>query len=81
MANTFIYCGLGIMLLGALFGFFVAVKGYRHTDWSKVKKISYWGKFQRGKLTPQMKRLIWIWAGVMILGFALTGVGISLGIE
>lgn len=81
MANIFIYTGLAILLIGVVFGFVVAVKGYRATDWHSVKKISYRGMFQRGEPTPQMKTLIRIWGAVMILGFIITGIGLAIGLD
>lgn len=70
-----------MMLIGALFGFYVAVKGFRATDWPGIKKISIMSGFQRGKNSPEMKRLTRIWMGVMIAGFILTGIGLTIGIN
>lgn len=79
MTNVLIYGGLGIMLLGAVFGFFVAVKGYRATDWSKVKRMQV-NLFHQGSTTPRMKRLILAWGIIMIIGLIITGIGIATGI-
>ncbi len=73
-ADWFIYPGLGILLLGAIFGFYVAYKGYRSTDWSNLKRISARATFFRGEPTPAMKKLI-----IMIAGFILLAIGISIG--
>lgn len=81
MANIFIYTGLVIMLVGAVFGFFVAIKGYRETDWQDVKKISIWAGFQRGPLNPAMRRLTKIWAALMLIGIILLAIGISIGLK
>ena len=69
------------MLLGSIFGFFVAVKGYKETDWDSIKRISIRGTFMRGPTTPAMKKLVRIWAGAMILGFILVAIGISIGLN
>ncbi len=79
MANTFIYIGLGIMLIGAVYEFFVAVKGYHSS------KGQWWQRFQlnafyQGPPDPKMRRLIKIWMLIMITGFAFTGIGISIGL-
>lgn len=81
MADIFIYTGLGIMLLGAIFGLGVAVKGYKETDWSGVRKISIWGGFQRGGISPVMRKLTYIWVGIMIMGFIFVGIGLSVGLN
>lgn len=81
MTNILIYGGLGILLLGSVFGFFVAYKGYKETDWGGVKRISARGAFTRGPKTPAMKRLVRLWLAIMILGFVLLGAGISIGLS
>lgn len=58
MANIFIYGGLGVMLFGAVFGFYVALKGYKSTGWDNIKRITTRGQFMRGPMTPQMKKLV-----------------------
>lgn len=78
-ADWFIYPGLGILLLGAIFGFYVAYKGYRSTDWSNLKRISSRAVFFRGEPTPSMKKLIRTWMIIMIAGFILLAIGISIG--
>lgn len=39
MANVFIYGGLGILLATAVFGFFVALKGYKETKGNMPRRI------------------------------------------
>lgn len=80
MANSFIYSGLAVMLLGAVFGIFVAVKGFRETEWTEAKRISIRGSFTRGYVSPRMKKLIRIWVLVMIAGFLITGIGLAIGL-
>lgn len=81
MGNILMYTGLGIMLLGAIFGFFVAVKGYKETDRSGVKKISLWAGFQRGPMNPAMKRLTKIWGVIMFAGLVIVFTGIAIGLK
>ena len=81
MVNLFIYTGLTIMLIGALFGFFVAYKGYKETNWKEVNKISSRALFMRGPRTPQMKKLSNIWRIIMIIAFVVVGIGIAIGLH
>ena len=74
-----IYGGLGLLLLGTLFGFVVAVKGHKATDWKNVKNISARGRFYWGDVSPEMRRLARVWTGIMIVGFILIGIGLSIG--
>lgn len=80
VTNALIYTGLGILLLGTIYGIYVAVKGYegRKGDGGKISLLT---GFQPGSVTPQMKRLIWIWGVIMIIGFVLTGIGITIGLK
>lgn len=68
------------MLVGAIFGLIIAVKGYMQTEWRQVRRISYWNNFQFGQMSPQMRKLTRIWAIIMVLGFILTGIGLSIGL-
>ncbi len=81
MANMFIYSGFTILLIGAAFGLIIAVKGYKETDWGKIKRISYFGDFQRGEKSLKIKRLTRIWCGIMIAGFIVLGIGLSIGLN
>ena len=58
MANILIYSGLGIMLLGALYGIFVAVKGIERRKESGLRNVFC---FRLGSVQPQMKKLITIY--------------------
>ena len=81
MANVFIYAGLIVMLAGAVFGLFVAVKGYRQTDWRKAGRISYYARFTHGNShSPEMKKLTRIWGIIMLAGLILTAIGIAIGL-
>ena len=80
MANLFIYGGLGILLAAAVFGFFVAVKGYRETKGNMPRRIVPFD-FSQVPESPQMKKLIRIWSVGMIAGFIITGIGIALGLN
>lgn len=80
MANAFIYAGLIVMLTGAVFGLFVAVKGYRQSDWRSIGKISYYARFTRGNSSPEMKRLTHMWGIIMVAGLILTGTGLAIGL-
>lgn len=80
MANAFIYAGLIVMLTGAVFGLFVAVKGYRQSDWHSIGKISYYARFTHGGTSPEMKRLTRIWGIIMVAGLILTGIGLAIGL-
>lgn len=77
MADIFIYSGLAIMLLGAIFGFFVALRGYRSTDWKFVRRIQP-NAFSHGNTSAAQKRLQRCWAAAMAIGIAITGLGVYL---
>lgn len=78
MANIFIYGGLGILLAAAVFGFFVALKGYKETKGNMPRRI-FTTDFSYGTKSPQMKKLIRIWSVGMIVGFIIIGIGITVG--
>lgn len=80
MANIFIYTGIGIMLLGALYGVCIAVKGIgsRKGNGSEIQNMF---SFQFGSVSPGMKKLIAIWGAVMIVGFIITGIGLAIGLK
>ncbi len=80
MANVFIYAGLIVMLAGAVFGLFVAVKGYLQSDWRSIGKISYYARFTHGSTSPEMKRLTRMWGIIMVAGLILTGIGLAIGL-
>lgn len=77
MANVFIYGGLGVLLLGSIFGVYVAVKGYMATNWSKTKRI-IGPSFYHGNVDPKTERLVRIWVITMFIGFILTGIGMAI---
>ncbi|MCI8998225.1 MAG: hypothetical protein HFJ95_04440 [Muribaculaceae bacterium] len=81
MTNILIYSGLGILLLGSIFGIFVALKGYRNDARSDIKGMSSTGFFQQHKISPEMKKLTRVWGCIMISGFILLGIGISIGLK
>lgn len=62
-----------MLLLGAIFGVFVAVKGYKATDWGKTRRI-IGDSFYYGNVDPKMKKLVRIWVIMMFSGFILEGV-------
>ncbi len=78
MANIFIYTGIVIMLLGALYGVCIAVKGIRGRKGNESENMF---SFQFGSVSPGMKKLIAIWGAVMIVGFIITGIGLAIGLK
>lgn len=80
MANIFIYIGIAIMLLGALYGVCIAVKGIRSRK-SNSSEIQNIFSFQFGSVSPGMEKLIAIWGIVMIAGFIITGIGLAIGLK
>lgn len=75
MADVFIYGGLGILLIGCVYGLFVAIKGFLESKGRNVA-MSF---FNPSTVSPQMRRLIRIWAWLMVLGFVSLGIGLELG--
>lgn len=80
MANVFIYAGLCIMLLGALYGIYVAITGMRDRNEDRLKKQNMFG-VHFGFMTPKMKKLMTVWGIIMVLGFIITGIGIAIGLK
>lgn len=80
MANVFIYAGLCIMLLGALYGIYVAITGMRDRNEDRLKKQNMFG-VHFGSMTPKMKKLMTVWGIIMVLGFIITGIGIAIGLK
>lgn len=64
------------MLAGALFGIYVASAGLResHTTFAQSMRNSM---FAHAKPSPRMRRLIIVWAVIMIVGLILAGAGIA----
>ena len=77
MANVFIYGGLGVLLLGSIFGVYVAIVGMKATDWGKTKRI-IGASFYHGNVDPKTKRLVRIWVITMFIAFILTGIGMAI---
>lgn len=78
MSDILINTGLGIMLLGAVYGLIIAIIGYRNRPKSTAPASPMYAAFQTGHKSPRMKTRIRIWAIMMIAGLLLTGVGISI---
>lgn len=81
MTNVFIYGGLGILLIGAVFGLFVAIKGYKEQNRNGKNHAFLSGVFMRGPMTPEMRKLVSIWGGITIVGFIILVIGISTGLK
>lgn len=81
MVNFFIYSGLGIMLLGALYGLCIAVKGYLSRIKSGENRSNIFNGFMPGNVSSQMRKLIRTWGIIMIAGAILTGIGLALGLK
>lgn len=79
MANVFIYGGLAILLIGTLFGLFVAIKGLSESkSGSKGKAVSLM-IFNPSPVSPEMRRLFKIWAWLMVCGLVAVGIGLAIG--
>lgn len=76
MADILIYSGLGIMLIGSLYGIYVAIRGMRsrHTPYEQNLLTA----FQFGPVSPEMKKLIIVWAIIMVVGLIITAIGLSI---
>lgn len=80
MYSIIIYCGLGILLIGSIFGFYVAYKGLRDSNGGLARSIKL-NVFTQGPPSPYMRKLIKIWLAIMLIGFIITGIGISIGLH
>lgn len=81
MVDFLIYIGFGVMLVGALFGIVVAVKGMRENNWADVRNISLWSPFHRKQLSPLMRRLTGAVGLLMLAGMVLAGIGIIIELK
>lgn len=81
MADVFIYSGLGILLLGAVYGLCIAVKGYRDGRKRGESNLSLFFGFNFGSATPQMRRLTVIWGIISIIGFIVLVIGLATGLN
>lgn len=81
MTDVFTYSGLAMVLIGTVLGLYIAIKGYKSTEWSRLKKIYVWADFQRGPISPQIRRLSRLWTVIMIVGLILIGTGMTVGID
>ncbi|MDO4319022.1 MAG: hypothetical protein Q4C34_00460 [Bacteroidales bacterium] len=81
MASIFIYAGLGIMLVGAAYGIYVAVKGLETRKGDSSKPHPFIAGFQFGPVSPEMRRLITVWGVIMIVGLIVTGIGVAIGLN
>ncbi|MBO5455803.1 MAG: hypothetical protein J6A20_04735 [Muribaculaceae bacterium] len=80
MANIFIYSGLGILILGSLFGIYIAVRGIKESG-GKFSSELQLNPFNHVNRSPVMKRLTKSWMIIMVIGFIVTGIGISIGLK
>lgn len=80
MVNLFIYTGFGILLIGAVYGLFIAIKGFKTTDWTGSSR-NHESSFNRGKNSPIMKKLTKIWYVTMLIGFMFIATGITIGLD
>lgn len=81
MANIFIYSGLCIMILGSLYGIYVAIKGFRSRLGNGSEKQNMLSFFQFGPVSQEMKKLITIWGVIMLAGLIITCVGLAIGLK
>lgn len=80
MTNFFIYGGLGILLLGAIFGLCAAIEGSRSQGWkpSEMFRLDF---RNHGPMPRQVKKLVITWGIVTILGFIILGIGLCMGLN
>lgn len=80
MSDFFIYFGLGVMLLSACFGIYTAIIGYRESrkEQNAPKRFNF--GMDKQPLQPRMLKLIRVWAIGMIIGLALTVIGICVSL-
>ena len=68
------------MFLGAVFGFFVAIKGYSETRERGINRFQVSAFFNHSDPSPTLRRLVRIWTLIMMAGIALTAIGIARGL-
>ncbi|MCM1292585.1 MAG: hypothetical protein NC111_05265 [Bacteroides sp.] len=81
MKNILIYGGLGLLLVGTLFGLMAAAIGCKIQGW-KVPDIfmprMFFGK--EIKMTPAMKRCLWFGGSAWVIGAVAIITAISISI-
>lgn len=81
MTDIFIYTGLGVLLLGSLVGLAAAIKGFitnRNISPDDTGPCNP----SRPSLKPHMpQKLLRAWYVLMIVGFIIVGIGISMGLN
>lgn len=75
MGNVLIYGGAALMLVGCIFGLVGVVKGFRIR-----KGLSAFMPDFNAKIDPDIKKYVILWAILVIMGFAMVGIGITLGL-
>ena len=68
------------MLLGALYGIYIAITGMKSRNENCFKNQNIFG-VQLGSMTPKMKKLLTVWGIIMVIGLMLTGIGIAIGLQ
>lgn len=81
MVDFFIYTGLGIMLLGSLFGIYVGFKGMKSLQENGSGARNILSRFEFRPVSPELKRLINIWRLIMLIGMVVTGIGLAIGLN
>lgn len=76
MANIYIYGGLGLLCLGAVFGLSVAIKGYVQAESYEAEKPAS-DKFSQDSLSPLFKKIFKTWAFIMASAFVVLAIGMS----
>lgn len=75
MENVLIYGGAALMLVGCIFGLVGAVKGF-----CIRKGLSAFMPDFNAKIDPDIKKFVILWAVLMIVGFTMVVIGITLGL-
>lgn len=80
MTDFLIYTGLGVLLLGAVYGIYVALMGLKEQNNGSIRWSSLF-YFHFGAQSPKMRKLTRNWAVIMIAGAILTAIGIAVGLK
>lgn len=71
LSDFLMYSGFGIILAGIVGAFYAVYKGYKSTDWSKVKRISPYAKFRQDSGAWKMNALEKTVCCVIVFGLFL----------
>lgn len=79
MASLFIYIGFAVLLISAVFGLFIAFRGFRENGGFSKFRFAALVSNHNDSAGNSIHRLVRLWLISMVTGIALVGVGAIIG--